>query len=199
MSHPPDARPFPSRTPSAPRTRSAFFDADRVSRTGLLEALEEDRQPSLTSTGGEPPPHGTETLYIIGLSFDECVRFTAEDAAVLARLSASDAETDPVSRARTGAFARSGSMPPRCDQQGDGSGPINGNGNGNGNGAGPEEEAESKQDSELANRWRHVAVVEDATRLIWEDRRAEIRRTLQAMGVKARARGGCQLLLVFLP
>lgn len=205
---------------SASDVRSAFFDADRVSQTGLLKKLEEKLAakhgaralqsaaapasapaPAFSASSarrdegvGSFPPWGSRshageasssqpavaagTLYVIGLAYDECVRYTAEDAAVLAMPSASDspfassscggkAETfkgtggggkgDPHDKSRCYPFRRSRAVTPI--------------------GLGTDD---------TTIRWSHVAVIEDGTRFLDECRREEIPRTLEAMGVKVR-------------
>lgn len=285
-------RPSSAYVPLLSLPRSAFFDADRVSRTGLLEALQkvrEDQQaggaagggvasgaPRSTTTSGAPAPApasplspqqqpasataaraavlaaggvsdvtdewraapladgpaaaaavsessagapspGTGTLYIIGLAYDECVRYTAEDAAVLQHPGAATGGRDSVTGRDLGdvsSLAGTANSHPagnggELDHESEHFAPhsphspaptfgsvasdVGGVAPGT-----PHSKAEAEQQElrnaerarELESRWRNVAVIEDGTRLIFEERLEEIRRTLEAMGVRVRKKKG---------
>lgn len=64
-------------------SNSAFFDADRVSRTGLEEVINRHHVPADPKTS--MPQGKPGRLFVIGLSYDGCVRYTAEEAKAISR------------------------------------------------------------------------------------------------------------------
>lgn len=57
---------------------SAFFESDRCTSTGLLDLMKKRRAPELNK-----PPKGIGRIFIVGLAYETCVRYTAEDAVLL--------------------------------------------------------------------------------------------------------------------